>query len=88
MTVTFTVPESLEKQLQAQVGPDVGRAAKEALAIDLYRQEKLSLGQVAELLGLSVNGADGLLKGRGVESLYSVEDLEANRASIRKALGR
>ncbi len=62
------------------------QTAKEALAIELYREGKLSLGQVAEMLGLSVYQADGLLKQHGVELPYTVADFEHDGAALDKAL--
>jgi predicted HTH domain antitoxin len=48
--------------------------------------EKLSIGQVAEMLGLSVYEAEGLMKEHGVPLNYAVEDLEQDRASLRTLL--
>ena len=87
MVVTFTIPDQIEKRLQAELGSNLGQTAKEALAIELYRQEKLSLGQVAEMLGISVHQADGLLKQHGVTLPYTIADFEQDRASLNKALG-
>ena len=86
MTIAFTLPEQIEKHLQAEIGPDLSEAAKVALAVELYREGKLSLGQVAEMLGLSVYQADGLLKRHGVEVPYTVADFEHDRAAFDGAL--
>jgi predicted HTH domain antitoxin len=88
VVVTFTIPDQIERRLQAEIGPDLGQTTKEALAVELYRQEKLSPGQVAELLGISVYQADGLLKQHGVELPYTMEDLDSDVASLRKARSR
>jgi predicted HTH domain antitoxin len=56
------------------------------LAVEFYRESKLSLGQVAEMLGLSAYQADGLLKQHGVEVPCTIADFEQDRAALDKAL--
>jgi len=85
MSVLVDIPKNLQQQLEAEWG-DLPRAAKEALAVESYRAGKLSLGQVAELLGLSINQADGFLKQRGIALPLSYEDFEHDRAELRKTL--
>ncbi len=48
------------------------------------RKGKLSIGQVAHWLGLSVNDAYGFLKERGIGVNYTLSDFEADRASLRE----
>lgn len=55
MSITFTLPPTIEEGLRAQFG-DVAAIAKEATLVELYRQAKLSHGQFAEALGLSRRG--------------------------------
>ena len=86
MKVTIEIPESIERSLQEQVGTDLTRAAKEALAIAWYQAEKLSIGQVAELLGISVYEAEGFMKQRQVEAPFSWEDFEHDRQTLRRIL--
>src|SRR5947209_2581654 len=88
MSVTFDIPKAIEEQLTAGWGHDLSRAAKEALAVEGYRAGLLSLGQVAELLDLSIDAADGFLKSRGVPLPYSPEDLDSDLASLDRTLGR
>ena len=57
---------------------DLPRATLEALAIESYRQEKISLGFLAEMLGMGVLEADAWLAQRGVPRNYSIEDYEAD----------
>jgi predicted HTH domain antitoxin len=88
MSVTVELPESIEHQLEEEWGSgNLSRKALEALAVEAYRAEKLSAGQVAETLGLSAVETEAFLKERGVEPLYTLEDLEADRESLRKVLG-
>ena len=85
MAVVIDIPKGVEEQLEAAFGHDLARAARESLAIEGYRTEKLSLGQVAELLGLSTAEVDQFLKDRNVPLLYSFEDFERDRDVIRNA---
>ncbi len=86
MAIAFTLPEQIEQQLQAELGPNLGDVAKNALAVELYRKGKLSLGQVAEMLEISVCQADGLLKQYGVELPYTITDFEQDTAALDKVL--
>lgn len=85
MQVSLIIPDNVAAELEPG-GSDLGRRALEALAIEGYRAEALSLGQVAEMLGLSINEADGLLKARGVELTVSPEDFERDGAALEKLL--
>lgn len=84
MSLIITLPESVERQLKIEWGSDLPRRALEALAIEGYRTEALSLGQVAEMLEMSVNDADGFLKTHGVDSLITIEDFELGQRSMEK----
>ena len=86
MKVTIEIPDAIEQSLQVQLGPDLGQAAKEAAAIAWYQAEKLSIGQVAELLGISVYEAEGLMKRHHVEAPFSWEDFEHDRETLRRLL--
>ena len=88
MDVILHIPKSIEDQLEQAFGRDLARAAREALAIEGYRTEKLSLGQVAEFLGVSTLEADEFLKKRQVPLLYSADDLERDRAALKTALAK
>jgi predicted HTH domain antitoxin len=81
MAVSIQLPPSIEEQLRRQCG-DLDRAAKEALVIEAYRTEMLSIGQVAELLGLTVYEAEGFMKQRGVTAHFSLADLERDRTTL------
>ena len=87
MEVIIRIPKGIEEQLEAAFGRDLARAAREALAVEGYRSERLSLGQVAEFLGVSTMEADRFLKERQVPLSYSVEDLERDREALKSVLG-
>ncbi len=87
MDVIIPIPKGIEDQLEADFGHDLVRAAREALAIKGYRTERLSLGQVAQFLGVSIMEADHCLKEREVPLVYSVDDVERDREALKKAVG-
>jgi predicted HTH domain antitoxin len=87
MQLTIDIPAGVQESLEFEFGPDLSRAATEALAIAWYRAEKLSIGQVAELLGVSVYDAEGLMKRHQIAAPYSVEDFEQDRATLQRLLG-
>ena len=51
MPISFEIPAELEAGLAAEFG-DLNRVAKEAFVIQSYRSGKISVGVVAQLLGL------------------------------------
>ena len=87
MQVRLTIPDEVAAELEIE-GADLGRRALEALAIEGYRAETLSLGQVAEMLGLSINEADAFLRTRGVELLAPLEDFTRDGAALEKFLSK
>lgn len=52
MEITLRIPDDVAKRL-AVAGGDVSRRALEALAIEGYRDQTLTLYQISEMLGLS-----------------------------------
>jgi len=52
MEVTLHIPDEIAKRLSA-AGGDVSRRALEAVALEGYREQTLTLYQVSEMLGLS-----------------------------------
>ena len=86
MKVTIDIPDSMERSLHDQVGQDLDRAAKESLAISWYQGEKISIGQVAEMLNMSVYEAEGFMKERNIESPYSYEDYKKDQFTLARLL--
>ena len=86
MEVLLTIPDEIAAQLDN--ANDLSRLALEALAIEGYRREALSLGEVADLLGVSVYEADGFLKGHGVPAGLTVDELERQRVALDNLLGQ
>jgi predicted HTH domain antitoxin len=83
MTV-LDIPQSLTDHIEAAWGQPLSRAAVEALALEGFRREVLSLGQVAELVGLSVDQANAFLKANGVAGDYTADDLRRDLAAFPK----
>lgn len=52
MEITLRIPDDVAKRLSA-AGGDVSRRALEALAIEGYRDQTLTLYEISEMLGLS-----------------------------------
>lgn len=56
---------------------------KVKLAVELYRAEKISIGNAAEIAGVSIWEIVGILRGQGVSLAYRISDA---REEIRKML--
>ena len=79
MHVTLEVPDAFAAAL-LPAGQDAARAVLEAMAIDAYREHRLTGYQVRELLGIaSLNELDGFLKKHHVWLDYSIEDFDRER---------
>lgn len=88
MTVTFTLPDAVERELRVQFS-DLGAAAKEAALVELYRLNILSHGQLAESLGISRDETNAVLKRHKVlEDLPTVEEFDAQMARTRVLLDK
>lgn len=84
VSVIIAIPEHTEARLKA-AWHDLPRRTLEALAIQGYRDEVLSAGQVAELLELSLVETESFLKEKNVDLLCVLENLEQDRAAARQA---
>jgi predicted HTH domain antitoxin len=86
MSISFSLPASIEVELRAQIG-NLDEAAKEAALVELYRQEQLSHGQFAQCLGISRDEANSVLKRHNVtEDLPTVEEFNQQMAQLRTLL--
>ena len=82
--VTLELPDELSAWLTAS-GQNLSRAALEAIALEGYRERKLSTTQLRRTLGYQTRmEVDGFLKDRGVELEYTLEDLERDREAHRR----
>ena len=88
MAITIELPCAIEEKLRADAG-DLAAAGKEALLIELYREGRISHGELADGLGLSRSQADEVLSRRGVtEDLLTSVELAEQVAGLRKLLGQ
>ena len=83
MALTLNVSPSAEQAFRAAWGNQLDRAALEALLIEGYREGKLSIGKLTELLGMATtHDADAWLASRGVALNYTADDFIADCRSI------
>jgi hypothetical protein len=85
MTLSIELPADLEAELRQSLGQDLSRAALESLVAEGYRLRKLGIGQVCRLLGFASRfDAEQWLAQREIHWNYGLEDLEADRATLKK----
>jgi predicted HTH domain antitoxin len=88
MEVTLRIPDDVAQRLSA-AGGDVGRQALEALALEGYRDQTLTLYQVSEILGLSrVQTEDFLGQHHVPLSVIGEADLDREAALFQAAARR
>lgn len=77
--VILDLPDELSSFLAAS-GQNFSRAAIEAIALEAYRQDKLSTAQLRRLLGYRATiQVHAFLKEHGVYLNYTLADLEHDR---------
>jgi predicted HTH domain antitoxin len=87
MEVTLRIPDEIAKRLSA-TGGDVSRRALEALALEGYREQTLTLLQISEMLGLSRVETEDFL-GRHHVPLAVIEEADLDReAAVFEAASR
>jgi len=88
MEVTLHIPDDVAKRLSAD-GGDVSRRALEALALEGYREQTLTLYQVSEMLGLSrVETEDSLGQHHVPVGVINEADLDREAALFEAASRR
>lgn len=88
MHVNLDIPKTIEDALRQELGDGLELTTREALALEAYRRGHLSLGQFAEMLDISTDEADGLLKERGVYLDLTLPEIQDDVASLRELIGR
>jgi hypothetical protein len=84
MAVTIQLPPEVEERLRAE-SPDLDAEAKEAMLIELYRQEKLSRYELSLALGIDRFETDVVLKKHKVTiDLPTPEELEQDLRRLRE----
>jgi len=83
MVIKIELPRAIEEKLRADFG-DLSAAGKEAMLVELYRQGRISHGELTEGLGLSRYETDGVLRGHNVtQDLLAAEELDGQLAGLR-----
>ena len=85
MQVTIKLPDEIVNGLGGEA--EVPRSVLEAILLQRYLTEEISLGKLAELLGLSRYDAEAFLDRNNARLPYTREMLEEDRRSLAKALG-
>lgn len=86
MAITFELPSDIENDLRSELG-DLNAAAKEAFLVENYRTGRLSIGDLASILGFDTKyEAEQWLGHRGVTWNYGPAELEADRRTLAKLL--
>ncbi len=80
MNITVSIPDELAGALAG--GSDLSRQMLEAFAIENYRSLALSLGQIAELLDLSIDETHAFLKKHRVPLDYTLDDSERDERTV------
>lgn len=82
MAVTIELPADIEQKLRQQ-SPDLNSVAKEAMLVELYRQDKLSHFELAQALRLDRFETEAVLKKHNViEDLPTDEEYEEALARL------
>jgi len=88
MAVTIQLPAAVEQRLRAET-PDLDAEAKEAMLVELYRQDKLSRYELSLAFGHTRFETDALLKKHNVtEDLPTSEELEEDLRRLRQLVGK
>jgi predicted HTH domain antitoxin len=79
MNIELQIPDEVARILSTEYA-DLPRAAIEALALEGYRSNRLSDGQLRQMLGFTSRmQVHAFLKDRGVSLNYSMADLDQDR---------
>lgn len=80
MSLTISIPDDFAAVLGA-TDEERERRAREAIALELYREGRISLRRMGKLAGLGEDywAADRLRAQRRVPVNYSLDDLDADR---------
>lgn len=86
MEVTVSIPDKFVSTSATRT--DISRQMLEAFAIENYRQEQMSLGQIAELLDFSIDEANAFLKKHNIPLNYDLTDFEQDQQAIEMFLNK
>ncbi len=84
MALTIQLPQELEQSLRKELG-NLDEVAKEAMLVELYRQDKLTQHELSMALGITRLEVEAFLKRhKVVEDLPSSEEYEAALTRLRE----
>ncbi len=87
MLLSLEIPDLIAHSLRLD-GSSSGQRALEMLALEGYREGKLSRGQVSEMLDLEFNETEQFLSQHDVDLEYSFEDFRQDSENLRQFLVR
>ena len=79
--VTIQLPDSIIKELESTPG-EISRRVLEAVALEGYRSQKLSRGEVRLLLGLTWHETEAFLLRHGMVCHDAAEDFEEDPKTV------
>jgi predicted HTH domain antitoxin len=85
MQVTVKLPDEIAEGLGESA--EAPQRVVEALVLQLYLSEEISLGRLAELLHISRAEAEGFLDRHNARLPYTREMLEEDRRNLTRVLG-
>jgi len=80
MTITIELPSNLDESAI----PQLEREVREAVAVRLYRRQKLSHGQVAKFLGIGRGEVDEMLGRHERFDEFSAEEIAEQAEALRR----
>jgi predicted HTH domain antitoxin len=86
VSLTISIPDDFADVLGASA-EERDHRAREALALELYREGKISSARGARLMDMDLVSFQSLLANRGIPRNYSVRDLHDDLAALNRLLG-
>jgi hypothetical protein len=84
MELTVQIPDELATRMSAS-GGDLSRRALEALALEEFKNDRITKPELRRLLGFGTSyRLDAFLKSHGVYEDYSMEDFEQDRDALKQ----
>lgn len=88
LQVTLNLPAEIEEKLRREHA-DLAAEVTEAFALELFRRGKLSHYELSRMLGLDRFQTDAFLQRHNVvEGSLTMEDLEADRRTLERVMGK
>ncbi|MBS1831869.1 MAG: UPF0175 family protein [Acidobacteria bacterium] len=86
MTLTVVIPDDIAGRLNEALPSDLNRRALEGLALEEFRNGRLTEPELCRMLGFETRWEmDGFLKSHGIYEEYTLEDFEQERQALKDA---